>query len=92
MSMVGVVLICKQTNMALAVDRFELLANEIISVISSARDALAIIGILYAARKTVSVAIKVCTALKTYGLSSIGRTDLRLRYGQWAGQLVRVAP
>jgi len=72
--------------MALAVDRFEYLASEIISTLTSARDVLAAIGTLYAARTALSVVYRLLTTLKTYGIAPSLRYDLRQRYGQWAGQ------
>jgi len=72
--------------MALAVDRFEFLANEIISTLTSFRDVLAAIGTLYAARKSLCVMWRLFTATKTYGLAPSWRSDFRQRYGQWAGQ------
>jgi len=71
--------------MALVVDSFEYLAREIISTLTSARDVLAVIGTLYAARKSLSVACRLVTTLKTYGIAPSWRSDFRLRYGEWAG-------
>jgi len=71
--------------MALVVDRFEYLAREIISTLTSARDALAVIGTLYAARKSLSVLCRLLTTLKTYGIAPSWCPDFRQRYGEWAG-------
>ena len=77
--------------MALVVDSFEYLAKEIISTLTSARDVLAAIGTLYAARKSLSVLCRLLTTLKTYGLAASWRADFRQRYGEWAGRSVGVA-
>jgi len=71
--------------MALVVDRFEYLAREIISTLTSARDVLAVVGTLYAARKSLSVLCRLLTTLKTYGVGPSWFPDLRQRYGEWAG-------
>lgn len=77
----------QESKMALAVDRFELLANELLSFISSFRDGLAVIGSLYVARKAVLAACQVFCAFKTYGLHSLcGRVDFCRVYGRWAGK------
>ena len=71
--------------MALAVDRFDYLAREIIETLTSARDVLAAIGTLYAARKSLSVLCRLFTTLKMYGIAPSWRPDFRQRYGEWAG-------
>jgi len=71
--------------MALVVDRFEYLATEIITTLSSARDVLAAIGTLYAARKSLSVLYRLLSTLKTYGIAPSWLPNLRQRYGEWAG-------
>jgi len=71
--------------MALAVDSFDYLAKEIISTLTSARDALAVVGTLYAARKSLSVLCRLLTTLKTYGIAPSWCPDLKHRYGEWAG-------
>lgn len=79
---------CKHTlrnRMALVVDRFDYLAREIISTLTSARDALAVVGTLYAARKTLSILCRLLTTLKTYGIAPSWCSDFRQRYGEWAG-------
>ena len=72
--------------MALVVDRFEFLAREIISTLTSARDVLAAIGTLYAARKSLSVLCRLLTTLKIYGIAPSWCADFRQRYGEWAGR------
>jgi len=72
--------------MALVVDRFEYLAREIISTLTSARDVFAAIGTLYAARKSLSLLCRLFTTLKTYGLAPSWHADFRQRYGEWAGR------
>jgi len=71
--------------MALVVDRFDFLAREIISTLTSARDALAVVGTLYAARKSLSVLCRLLTTLKTYCIAPVWIPDLRQHYGEWAG-------
>ena len=76
--------------MALSVDRFELLANEVFSLISSFRDGLALIGSVYFARKTALAACQVWRGFKTYGLPNLGgRVDFCRVYGRWAGKNTR---
>jgi 17beta-estradiol 17-dehydrogenase / very-long-chain 3-oxoacyl-CoA reductase len=70
--------------MALSVDRFELLAKEIISLLSSARDLLALVGTIVAVRKSLSVACRLASTLNTYALSHITRPNFTQRYGEWA--------
>jgi len=80
---------CKQkqvvSDMALAVDRFEYLAREIIATLTSARDVLAAVGTLYAASKSVSVLSRLFSTLKTFGLAPSWRGDYKRHYGHWAG-------
>jgi len=77
----------KNQKMALAVDSFQYLAREIISTLTSARDVLAVIGMVYAAKKSFSVLYRLLSTLKIYGVApSWFPADLRQRYGEWAGR------
>ncbi|XP_013404575.1 inactive hydroxysteroid dehydrogenase-like protein 1 [Lingula anatina] len=69
--------------MAAVVDSFSFLAKEIISVLTSFRDALALIGAIYAARKTLGLSYKVVSAIRFVLYTKFGRRDL-VRYGHWA--------
>jgi hypothetical protein len=72
-------------TMALAEDSFGLLAKEVISMLSSARDWLAVVGTAYAARKTFSLLYALCKTFGTYGASLLSEQDLVCQYGKWAG-------
>ncbi|XP_060075045.1 inactive hydroxysteroid dehydrogenase-like protein 1 [Ylistrum balloti] len=68
-----------------AVDSFEYLFREISSVCRSTRDALALIGALYASRKTLQLMSCVLKAGHDHFLSKLSRwSDLKKRFGQWA--------
>jgi len=71
--------------MALAVDRFGLLEREILSILHSTRDVLAVVGSIYAAKKVLLSVYELCKTFGTYSMSSFGSPDLTRQYGKWAG-------
>ena len=71
--------------MALTVDSFDLLAREIIRNVSSVRDALALIGIYYSAKKILAVACSLYEATKVHGISKFGSVKFSKKFGPWAG-------
>ncbi|OWF47111.1 inactive hydroxysteroid dehydrogenase-like protein 1 [Mizuhopecten yessoensis] len=68
-----------------AVDSFEYLFHEISMVCRSTRDSLALIGGLYASRKTLQFIYCVLKAGNDHLLSKLSRwSNLKRRFGQWA--------
>ena len=73
--------------MALAVDKFDLLFSEIIKTAANVKEAFAILGILYASRRTIGLSWCLYKAIRTYGIAKLCKTDLKSRYGgSWAGR------
>lgn len=71
------------------VDSFEFLLREINKLCSYYRDALALIGALYASRQALRI---VCCILKTgndHVLTKLsGLVDLQKNFGKWAGAII----
>ena len=72
-------------KMALAVDRFDFLAREVLALFSSFRDGLAVIGACFAAKRTLQLSWNVYRALKVHAVARCFHTDLVKQYGSWAG-------
>ena len=75
--------------MALAADRFEFLLHEIFQLFGEIRDALAIIGTLYSARKVLQVTHKAYKGICTYGIPRFTNPNLVKQYGKWACKFSR---
>lgn len=71
------------------VDSFEFLLREINKLCSYYRDALALLGALYASRQALRI---VCCVLKTgndHVLTKLsGLVDLKKNFGKWAGAMI----
>ena len=82
-------------NMALPVDSFGLLLDEISSTYRNLthfdlkslrwKDWLAILGALYATSKAITAASHAYAFIKQYGLARFKEVDLVRKYGPWAG-------
>ena len=71
-----------------AVDRFELLLREIFNYFSHIRDSFALLGAVYAARKTLKTSWSLLNALNVHFLSRLSqKCDLTEKFGEWAGKL-----
>ncbi|XP_033118394.1 inactive hydroxysteroid dehydrogenase-like protein 1 [Anneissia japonica] len=75
--------------MAVAVDRVDMLFNEMIlqlrGQLSSFSDAFAIVGAIYTTQKTLNIVCGCYRAISVYGLPKLRRRpDLVSRYGPWA--------
>ena len=69
-----------------AVDRFELLLREIFHYFSHIRDSFAILGAVYAARKTLKTSWSLLNALNVHFLSRLSqKCNLTEKFGEWAG-------
>ena len=73
--------------MALTVDSFDLLANEIITNLPSLRDILTLIGIYYSAKKILSLALSAVEAAKVHGFSHLSTVKFSEKFGPWAGMV-----
>ena len=71
--------------MALAVDRFDFLAKEILPYLSCFTDTFAALGAAYTIKKTITLSLRVLSVFKIYGLSRIYQPNLKKKYGPWAG-------
>ncbi|KAK7473641.1 hypothetical protein BaRGS_00035119 [Batillaria attramentaria] len=68
-----------------AVDSFHLLFRQISAVFSDIRDAFAVIGAYYVAKKSLNVASHVADAVYVYLYSKVAEeVDLREKFGPWA--------
>ncbi|ELU03062.1 hypothetical protein CAPTEDRAFT_167281 [Capitella teleta] len=70
--------------MAVAVDSFQFLLKETLSLFSKVRDTLAIVGALYAARRTLALSWRMYKAFKAHGLSRLTYQSHLCYYGSWA--------
>ena len=69
-----------------AVDSFELLFREISKVFSNIRDAFALIGAYYVAKKSLNIVGHAAGAFYVHAYSCFAEeVDLRRKYGPWAG-------
>ena len=69
-----------------AVDSFELLLREISKLFSSVRDAFAIIGAYYVARKSLTLLSHTASAVYVHLYSGLAEeVDFRKKFGPWAG-------
>ena len=69
-----------------AIDRFEFLLREILDVFSNLRDAFALLGALYAARKTFQLSATLFGSLNVHLISRLSvNCDLAEKFGKWAG-------
>lgn len=69
-----------------AVDSFQLLLKEIFKACSHLRDAFAILGAVYAARKAMRLTRCLLSVVNDHVLSQlVGQWDLRKEFGPWAG-------
>ena len=72
-----------------AVDSFEFLLREINKICSCYRDALALIGALYASRQTIKIVYCLLKTGNDHVLSKLsGLVDLRKNFGKWAGAIL----
>ena len=65
------------------------LIKEVFKVFGSVRDALAIVGTLYTARKLLGVSWKLYMGLRVYGFPIVARQNLVRSYGKWAREYWR---
>ncbi|KAK2171055.1 hypothetical protein NP493_1109g00058 [Ridgeia piscesae] len=71
--------------MAAAVDSFEFLAQEIIGVFTSIRDVLALVGVAFAAKRTLTLSGTAWQVIRVHGLARLfPERNLAKRYGPWA--------
>ena len=69
-----------------AIDSFEFLLREILEYFSNIRDALALLGAIYAAKKTLKTSWSLLKAVNVHFLSKISQNcDLTDKFGEWAG-------
>ena len=70
-----------------AVDSFELLFKELSKYFSNIRDAFAVIGAYYVAKKSLNIVSHVAGAAYVHIYSYMAQeVDLRQKYGPWAGK------
>ena len=72
--------------MAAAVDSFQFLLREGIALFSRVRNTLALVGALYAARRTLAITWRMYRAFKAHGISRLTYQSHLLHYGEWAGE------
>ena len=73
--------------MAAAVDSFEFLAREIIGVFTSIRDVLALVGVAFAAKRSLTFSGTAWQVIRVHGLARFfPERNLAKRYGPWAGR------
>ena len=70
--------------MAVAVDRANLLTDQIIRSFRPLRDALVAIGILYSMKTLIKMSYQALGVAKTFGLSKLRFSDFVRQYGDWA--------
>ncbi|XP_064635582.1 inactive hydroxysteroid dehydrogenase-like protein 1 isoform X1 [Lineus longissimus] len=63
---------------------FLFISRQISEIFTSYRDSFALIGLVYATRKTQSVVCSLLDAVRTHIWSKYGRLDLVKKYGKWA--------
>ena len=81
------------TRKMAAIDQFDFLLREIFHVFGDFRDALAVVGSLYALRKTYRVIYKVCGCFNEHLFCRLSRQcDLSQKFGTWAGGFSKVKP
>jgi len=72
--------------MALSVDRANVLFDEICSGLRPLRDGLILLGLIYAAKVTVSLSCGIFNGIRIFGLSRLWNPDFKKKYGKWAGK------
>ena len=70
--------------MAVAVDRANLLADQIIRSFKPLKDALVAIGILYSMKTVIKIGYQILLGTKTFGLTKLRWPNFVKQYGDWA--------
>ena len=70
--------------MAVAVDRANFLADQIIRSFRPLRDAFVAIGILYSMKSVIKIGYQILRGTKTFGLSKLRWPNFVRQYGDWA--------
>ena len=70
--------------MAVAVDRANFLADQIIRSFRPLRDAFVAIGMLYTMKSVIKIGYQILLGTKTFGLSKLRWPNFILQYGDWA--------
>jgi hypothetical protein len=64
---------------------FLYISRQISEIFTSYRDSFALIGLVYATRKSQSAVCALLGGIRTHLISKYGKVDLVKKYGKWAG-------